>query len=567
MNWEEISGSLTSLQVSLPVPVKILTDMEERRPYMKDVSRNITGVNISPSGKRALVVARGDIFTLPEKEGPVRNLTASSGARDKDAVWSPDGSRIAFFSDASGEYELYVMKPDGKEEPLKLTSPGAGYRHTLKWSPDSKKIAWTDQTLTLWYIDVATKAITKVDKEEYENVDVSLDLKSIFDYSWSPDSRYIVYSKMNEDYMYQLYVYGLETKSINGISNGLFHDFNPVFTNDGEYILFISNRRFSPTYCDLEWEMVYQKVAGVYAVTLRKDGKSLMPWRSDEEPVSSTVAPVSTGTVDAGKGQAGRSARATAVAAAPASPLMVKIDFDGITDRVEALPVAKGNYRNLAVNDRSIFWLNSDEGNFNRFEVSGHGPMNLFSWSLKSGKASQIAEGIDDYRLSADGSTIVLRKDGGVSLMPADGGNPSPLRLTDMKVWYDPVSEWKQIFNEAWRMERDYYYEPGMHGQDWPALKLKYEKLADRATCRQDLTFIIGEMIAELNTSHTYVYGGDAKRRSEPVNTGMLGADYSVDKQNNLYRFSKIFREKDWSREARHRWQNRVLILPKVTTC
>ncbi|HNY57982.1 MAG TPA: PDZ domain-containing protein [Bacteroidales bacterium] len=550
----ELGGDIWKLDlttgVSARVPVKILTDMEERRPYMKDVSRNITGVNISPSGKRALVVARGDIFTLPEKEGPVRNLTASSGARDKDAVWSPDGSRIAFFSDASGEYELYVMKPDGKEEPLKLTSLGAGYRHTLKWSPDSKKIAWTDQTLTLWYIDVATKAITKVDKEEYENVDVSLDLKSIFDYSWSPDSRYIVYSKMNEDYMYQLYVYGLETKSINGISNGLFHDFNPVFTNDGEYILFISNRRFSPTYCDLEWEMVYQKVAGVYAVTLRKDGKSLMPWRSDEEPVSSTVAPVSTGTVDAGKGQAGRSAGKTAVAAAPASPLMVKIDFDGITDRVEALPVAKGNYRNLAVNDRSIFWLNSDEGNFNRFEVSGHGPMNLFSWSLKSGKSSQIAEGIDDYRLSADGSTIVLRKDGGVSLMPADGGNPSPLRLTDLKVWYDPVSEWKQIFNEAWRMERDYYYEPGMHGQDWPALKLKYEKLADRATCRQDLTFIIGEMIAELNTSHTYVYGGDAKRRSEPVNTGMLGADYSVDKQNNLYRFSKIFREKDWSREA-----------------
>jgi len=546
----ELGGDIWKLDlttgVSARVPVKILTDMEERRPYMKDVSRNITGVNISPSGKRALVVARGDIFTLPEKEGPVRNLTASSGARDKDAVWSPDGSRIAFFSDASGEYELYVMKPDGKEEPLKLTSLGAGYRHTLKWSPDSKKIAWTDQTLTLWYIDVATKAITKVDKEEYENVDVSLDLKSIFDYSWSPDSRYIVYSKMNEDYMYQLYVYGLETL----LMHVVFVHFNLVFTNDGEYILFISNRRFSPTYCDLEWEMVYQKVAGVYAVTLRKDGKSLMPWRSDEEPVSSTVAPVSTGTVDAGKGQAGRSAGKTAVAAAPASPLMVKIDFDGITDRVEALPVAKGNYRNLAVNDRSIFWLNSDEGNFNRFEVSGHGPMNLFSWSLKSGKSSQIAEGIDDYRLSADGSTIVLRKDGGVSLMPADGGNPSPLRLTDLKVWYDPVSEWKQIFNEAWRMERDYYYEPGMHGQDWPALKLKYEKLADRATCRQDLTFIIGEMIAELNTSHTYVYGGDAKRRSEPVNTGMLGADYSVDKQNNLYRFSKIFREKDWSREA-----------------
>lgn len=562
----ELGGEIWKLDLasgtSARVPVKILTDMEERRPFMKDVSRNITRADISPSGNRALIVARGDIFTLPEKEGPVRNLTTSPGARDKDAVWSPDGKRIAYFSDASGEYELYVIEPDGKEKPLKLTSLGAGYRHTLKWSPDSKKIAWTDQTLTLWYIDIASKAITKVDKEEYENVDVSLDVKSIFDYSWSPDSRFIVYSKMNEAFMYQIYVYRLEAKSINCISNGLFHDFNPVFTNDGEHIVFISNRRFEPTYCDLEWEMVYQKVAGVYAVTLRKDGKSLTPFKSDEEPGAITVAETAPVTSAAGRGSA--AAKGTATGKTPAAPsamkapaaqgqgsaVIVQIDFDGITDRVEAIPVAKGNYRSLAVNERSLFWLNSDEGNFNRFEVSGHGPMNLFSWSFKSGKESQLIEGIDDYRLSGDGSTIVLRKDGGVSLMPADGGNPSPMKLADLKVWYDPVSEWKQIFNEAWRMERDYYYEPGMHGQDWPALKLKYEKLADRATCRQDLTFIIGEMIAELNTSHTYVYGGDSKRRSEPVNTGMLGADYSVDKQNNLYRFSKIFREKDWSREA-----------------
>ncbi len=526
----ELGGDIWKLDlasgVSARVPVRIQQDMEERRPFMKDVSRNITRADISPSGSRALIVARGDIFTLPEKEGPVRNLTASPGARDKDAAWSPDGKWIAYFSDAAGEYELYVMKPDGSEKPLKLTSLGTGYRHTLKWSPDGRKIAWTDQTLTLWFIDVATKAITRVDKEEYENVDVSLDVKSIFDYSWSPDSRYIVYSKMNEDFMYQLYVYGLETKIANCISNGLFHDFNPLFTADGEHIVFISNRRFEPTYCDLEWEMVYQKIAGIYAITLRKDGRSLTPFKSDEEPAVKAVP-----------------------AAAPA-PVSVRIDFDGITDRTEALPLEKGNYRSLAINEKSLFWLNSDEGNFNRFEVAGHGPMNLGSWSFKTAKASSLAEGIDDFRLSADGSTIVFRKDGGVSLMPADGGNPVPLKLSDLKVWYDPVSEWKQIFNEAWRMERDYYYESGMHGQDWAAMKQKYEKLADRATCRQDLTFIIGEMIAELNTSHTYVYGGDSKRRADPVNIGMLGADYSVDKQNNLYRFAKIFREEDWSREA-----------------
>jgi tricorn protease len=553
----ELGGDIWKLDLAsgncAKVPVRIPNDMEERRPFMKDVSSDITRADISPSGSRALVVARGDIFTVPAKEGPVRNLTASSGAREKDAVWSPNGKWIAFFSDTSGEYELYVMKPDGKEKPLKLTSLGAGYRHTLKWSPDSRKIAWTDHTLTLWFIDVATKTITRVDREEYENVDVALDVKSIFDYSWSPDSRFLVYSKMNEAYMYQLYVYGLETKKINCISSGLFHDFNPLFTPDGEHIVFISNRRFEPTYCDLEWEMVYQKIAGIYAVTLRKDGKSLMPYRSDEEPAATeaaVAAPAVPEEVAARGAGSGRAARAAGAIMAPVSLATVRIDFDGITDRVEALPVAKGNYRSLAVNERSLFWLNSDEGNFNRFEVAGHGPMDLFSWDLKTAKQSPLTEGIDNYRLSADGSTIVFRKNGGVSLMPADGGNPAPLRLTDLKVWYDPVSEWKQIFNEAWRMERDYYYEPGMHGQDWPAMKQKYEKLADRASCRNDLTFIIGEMIAELNTSHTYVYGGDSKRRAEPVNTGMLGADYSVDKQNNLYRFSKIYREKDWSREA-----------------
>jgi len=525
----ELGGDIWMLDLASNKPAKIQVsipnDMEETRPFMKDISRNITRADISPTGKRALIVARGDIFTIPEKEGPVRNLTLSSGARDKDAVWSPDGKWIAYFSDKTGEYELYIVSPDGKGEPVKLTSHKDGYRHTLKWSPDSKKIGWTDQTLTLYFIDVATKTITKVDKEEYENVDVSLDLKSIFDYSWSPDSRFIVYSRMNEAYMYQLYVYSLENKTVNCLSNGLFHDFNPVFTKDGEHLVFISNRRFEPTYCDLEWEMVYQKIAGIYAITLKKDGKSLLPFKSDEEKP---------------------------VEAAPKSeaPVTVRIDLDGITARTEALPLEKGNYRNLNLNGTSLFYLNGDEGNFNRFEVAGHGPMTLYSWSFSAQKETSLAEGIDDYRLSADGGAIVFTKSGAVSLISSSGGTPTPLKLSDLKVWYDPVSEWKQIFNEAWRMERDYYYEPGMHGQDWNLLKEKYGKLADRASCRQDLTFIIGEMIAELNTSHTYVYGGESKRRTDPVNIGMLGADYSIDKQNNLYRFKKIFVEKDWSREA-----------------
>lgn len=524
----EVGGDLWVLNLasgeSAKVPVQILADMEETRPYMKDIKEDINRVDISPTGKRALIVARGEVFTVPESEGPTRNISDNCGARDKDAVWSPDGKWIAYLSDKTGEYELYIASPDDKQEPIKLTSNKDGYRHTLRWSPDNKKIAFTDQTLTLYFIDIATKAITKVDKEEYENVDVSQNLKSISDYSWSPDSRFITYAKMNENFMYQLYVYNLETKAINCISNGLFHDFNPIFSNDGEYLLFISDRIFTPTYCDIEWEMIYQKVAGIYAIALKKDGKSILPYKSDEENVPAT--------------------------AKTNAPVMVRIDLDGITDRTEALPLKNGNYRNLSVNSSTLFYQNAAEGNFNRFEVGFHGPMTLYSYSFENKKENTLVENITDYKISSDGESIIYLKDNSVTIMPASGGNGSPVNLSGLKFWYDPIKEWKQIFNETWRLERDYYYEPGMHGQDWNFMKQKYGRLVDKATCRQDLNFIIGEMIGELNTSHTYISGGDRKRHAESVNVGMLGADFTIDAQNNLFRFKKIFREKDWSREA-----------------
>ena len=524
----ELGGEIWMLDVitkeSKKIPIQILADMEETRPFMKDISKDINGVDISPSGKRALIVARGEVFTVPQSNGPTRNITNNCGARDKDATWSPDGKQIAYLSDKTGEYEIYLVKPDGKEEAIKLTTHKDGYRHTLKWSPDSRKIAYTDQTLTLYFIDVATKVITKVDKEDYENVDVSMDVKSIYDFSWSPDSRFIVYSKMNKDFMYQLYVYALEAKTINCVSNGLFHDFNPVFTKDGEYILFVSDRQFEPTYCDIEWEMVYQKIAGIYAMALKKDGKSILPYKSDEE------------------NPAEPSAKAT-------TPVQVRIDFEGIANRTESLPLKKGNYRNLSVNGTSLFYLNANEGNFNRFEIGEPGPRTLYSYSFASKKEKSIAEDISNYKLSADGESIIYQIDNNVSIIPSVGGSASAVNLSDLKIWYEPMTEWKQIFNEAWRMERDYYYEPNMHGQDWNFMKQKYGKLVDKASCRQDLTFIIGEMIGELNTSHTYVYGGDPKRAAERVNVGMLGADYKTDLKNNLYQFKKIYKERDWSRE------------------
>jgi tricorn protease len=528
----ELAGSLwvldTQAKETKKVPVEIKTDVPEVRPYIKSVDQYIQGYDISPSGQRALIVARGDVFTIPRKNGPTRNLTKNSGARDKDAIWSPDGKRIAYLSDKSGEYEITVVDPLGQTEAVQLTQHKEGYRHTLCWSPDSQKIAFADQTLRCLILDVSTKTITEVDKAHYENVDVSLDLKPISDFNWSPDSRFLAYSKMDSDLVFKIYVYSLETGEINCVSEGLFNDFEPVFSRDGEHLFFVSNRRFNPTFCDFVWEMVYKKAAGIYCLTLKKEGKSLLYYQSDEE----------TSAEDPSKGK-------------NEDKVQVRIDFNGLAERIEALPLPRGNYRQLSVNETHLFFLDADEGDYNRFEFRPKGPRNLSAFSFEERETSEVIGGISGYRLSADGSHLIYQRGEELGIIPASALNSqgAPLALSNLKMRIDPLAEWAQIFNEAWRLERDFYYEPEMHGIDWLAMKEKYSRLLPFASCRQDIRYIVGELIGELNTSHTYVYGGDRKRRADQVKVGLLGADYEIDSANNRYKFKKIYRVPDWSRE------------------
>jgi tricorn protease len=528
----ELGGKLmvfdVAAQTTTEVPVQIRTDAPEVRPYLKDVKEFITDIDCSPAGERALIVARGEIFTVPAQEGPTRNLTQSSGARDKDALWSPDGKQIAWFSDKTGEYELYIIDQKGETETVKLTTHKDGYRHSLKWSPDSKKIAFTDQTLTLSILDIATKQITVADKAAFENIDVSIDLKPIYDFNWSPDSRFIAYSKRDADLVNKIYIYSLETKEIHCLST-IYNDFHPVFSPCGDYLSFISNRRFDPTFCDLEWEMVYKNIAGIYCLTLRKDGAPLFPFESDEAFKEEATSGESNEETDHS----------------------VVIDFDGLYSRIEALPVEAGNYRYLSVSGEGLFYLNKDEGDFNEFEFRVPESMDLYRFSFEDQEEAKVIEGIRRYRLSADGKKIVYQKRDNVGIIPASATDSKGenLDLSGLKMWLDPKAEWKQIFLEAWRMERDYYYEPNMHGIDWDVMKERYGRLIDDASCRQDVVFIIGELIGELNTSHTYVYGGDIQREADRVSVGMLGADYEVDMTANRYKFKRILRNEDWSRE------------------
>jgi tricorn protease len=527
----ELGGTLWRLDTlngkNSPIPVEIRADAPETRPYLKKVNDFITGVDISHTGKRALITARGEIFTVPKKEGPVINLTRDSGSRDKDAAWSPDGKSIAFLSDRSGETEIYLTDSNGTEKANALTRHERGYRHTLRWSPDSRKIAFADQTLRFYTLDVKTRKVIEVDRAAFENVDVSLDLKPIYDFSWSPDSRFLAYSKMDSDQVVKIYVYSLETQEIHCASSGIFNDFSPVFSRDGEHLIFISNRRFNPTFCDFEWEMVYKNVAGLYALTLRKNGNPLFPIENDRETGGSAQK---------------ESARYRM------KP--VQIDFEGLEQRIESFPLAAGNYRNLAVNDKAVFFLDSENGDYNRFEFRSLGPRNLIAFSFKDRKKTEILNKIDRYNLSFDGNWIIYQKEKEIGIIKSTSENSKggTLALDDLKMTLDPRLEWKQIFNEAWRMERDFYYEPNLHGVDWNRMKEKYGKLLESACCRQDIRFIVGELIGELNTSHTYVYGGDLRRKAEEVNVGMLGVDWTIDKSSNRYRFAKIYRVPDWSR-------------------
>ncbi len=521
------------------ISVEIRADAPEVRPYFKDVKEYITGFDLSPSGKRALIIARGEVFTVPKEDGPTRNLTKDSGSRDKDAAWSPDGKTIAYLSDKSGEYEIYLIDPLGKTEAVKLTLHKDGYRHTLRWSPDSKKIAFADQTLRCYYLDVTTKKITEVDKAWYENIDVSLDVKPIYDFSWSPDSRYLTYSKMDADLVNKIYIYSLETGKIHCVSNGLFNDFQPIFSKDGEHLFFISNRRFNPTFCDFEWEMVYKDMAGIYCLTLRKDGKPLLPFLSDEEEGESDA--------DVKKKDKEKEKKKE-----EKKKVDVKIDFDGIAGRIEALPLPRGNYRHLAVSDTFIFYLNGEKGDYNQFEFRSLGPQDLQAFDFEKREEKTIIKGIDGYRLSLDGTHIVYKKDKTIGIAELDEDDEikdTPLNLFGLKMYFDPGKEWMQIFNEAWRMERDFYYDPNMKGIDWKAIGEKYRQLVPHASCRQDMRFLIGELIGELNTSHTYVFGGDRIRQAKEVNIGMLGVDWEIDAANKRYKFKRIYRVPDWSRE------------------
>ncbi len=501
-------------QKTVKVNIQIADDLNTGRSEMKDASKNITSFDISPDGKRLVFSGRGDIFTVPARTGITRNLTQSPGTHDRNVVWSPDGKYIAYISDATNEDEIYIIAQDGTSAPVKITGNSDTYKYQPVWSPDSKKLLWADKMLRLQYVDIETKKVVQVDK--------SID-GEFTDFSWSPDSKWVAYARPDKTSETKIYLYYLESSDKYPVTNGWYDCGEPVFSQDGKYLFFTSSRDFNPTYSWTEWNHAYTNMNKIYLLTLDKATPS--PFKPVDDEVTLSTENQQTETKEPEN-----------------KTITVNVDIDGIIDRIVALPVSAGQYWNISSAGNNIYYMRI---------TSSEPAVALMTYDLKEKKETSLGS-FNNYIISNDKKKMVVSGNGKYSVMDLPKSKIEAkdyVDLSNMKVWVDLKQEWKQIFNESWRQMRDFFYDPGMHGIDWKAVYKKYEPLVSYVNHRADLTYIIGEMIGELNIGHAYTGGGD-KPEVLKIKTGLLGAIIKKD-GSGYFKIEKILRGENWTNNTR----------------
>ncbi len=539
------------------VEVEVVTDLASLKPRVEKVGGHVESGWISPSGKRAVVEARGELFTVPAEHGPVLNLTRSSGVAERSPTWSPDGKWIAYWSDRTGEYELTIRPADGLGAERTLTHMGAGYRYTPYWSPDSKKLAFVDETETYWVHDVAAGTTTRMDKGDTR----SHGALEHHDFGWSPDSRWIAYSRAVENRNNAVFLYDTRTNQLHQVTSGYYSDWHPSFDPEGKYLYFASTRSFEPLYGDFDNTWTYPNSQRIVAAALRSDVPSPLPPRNDEEGADQEKKENG----DANGGEAGNGEAGSGEArngGGDKEPPPVEIELQGFEDRIVILPAEAGNYENPTGAKGKLV--------YHRLARSGSGedaPNPIVYYDFEEREEKTIVPDADGYVLSADGKMLLVWKNAdqtaAIVKLAADQKFDKPLRLAEMEVTVDPRAEWRLLFNDAWRFQRDYFYDPGMHGVDWNAMRAQYGALIDDAVTRWDVNYVIGELIGELNASHSYRFGGDAET-ADRRGVGLLGVNWAlVDDAGNevtgrglragegAYRIAEIIRGAEWDADVR----------------
>ena len=506
------------------INVNVPNDDKQMRPHWVDASKEISSFDISPNGKRALFDARGDIFTAPEEHGNIRDLTQTSNAREQYPAWSPDGKWIAYTTNITGESEIAIRPSDGSGKEQILTKREKGYFYGPVWSPGSDKLAFSDNAKTLWYMDIKVKKLIKVDTSS---------INEFHDFSWSPDGLWLAYSKSGENYLGNIYLYSIKENKTMKLSNGMYDDNSPVFDPSGNYIYFVSARNVNPVASQIDFNFADTKNGGIYIATLQRDEKSPFAPRSDE------------GSIDTAKETTPKSHKGKWK---PGAISPIKIDIEGLLTRAVPLPIPAGNIYGISASGDKIYYITVPAGTVDGPPLPGEKPV-LHKFDLEKRKDEDLASDIRSYAISADGTKIIYRLRNKFYIVdsgskPQAKGEKKPLNLSEMKTEVNPVEEWNEMFHEAWRLERDFFYNEKMNGKNWDEIQSKYEKLLPELSCREDLNYIIGEMIGELQNSHTYVGGGDeVKNDYNP--TGLLGVDFSLDKSSGRYYFKKIYQGDD----------------------
>jgi tricorn protease len=539
--------------------------------HWASAAKNVTDFDISPEGKRAVFGARGDVFTVPAKEGSVRNLTRTPGIREKSVAWSPDGRWIVYISDRSGEDELYIAPQDGMGKEQQITSGYKGFKYAPVWSSDSKKLAWSDKDCRLWYVDVNEKKQVAIDQGKYGE---------ILNYSWSPDSKWLAYDKNAENSYSVVHLYSLATSKVTPVTTSMTNSFAPVFDPDGKYLYFLSDRDFNEVLGNVDFEFSNPKTTRIYVVTLRTDEASPFQPLSDEAQIKKEenkdellVPPGQEPTKGKGKKRTEESKEAKSNGKddkdkekdkekekkdEKEKPKEFRIDLDGIARRIVALPIEPAVINTYLASKGFIFYSTTPIQGLSG-PIPGESPA-IHVYDLKERKDKVLIDGVQRFALSFDGSKLLYEAEGGrdghtYGIIDAKPDGPKKigdgaLNLSGMRVQVDPSAEWKQMFNEVWRQERDYFYEAAMNGVDWEKVRDKYAQLLPSVADRYTLTYIMGEMIGELSNSHTYVGGGDYPDL-HPVNVGLLGVDFEADQSAGMYRFKKIYAGENWGQQNR----------------
>jgi tricorn protease len=512
------------------VPIEVPSERLEERPRFIDPSKYVTDFELSPKNGRLAFCARGDLALVPVKEGRTVVLSATSGTREKDPQWAPDGKSLAYISDETGEEEIYVIDTDGKGDPDQVTRGSRGWKFPPVWSPDGKKLAYSDNTQTLYVVDRESGRVTRADSSDYWEIG---------DYAWSPDSRWLAYAKP-ENHLYQsIFLYDTENRKVNRVTGSFTADSDPAWDPAGKYLYFLSDRTLNPMLGQIAFDAILDKTCKPYLVVLKAGEKSpFFPKEPDAEDNAEDEK------ADDHKAH-DKKAEKDEAEETPA----VEIDLEGLMSRVVEIPVDAGHYSQLAAAEGKIFYLSRPslgmaEGQRRGAENKPLNSVHMFSFDDKEDE--EIISGMGSFRLSRDGKKIAYNRMHDFFVVDAGkGAGDAKDAGVDLSKWHmklDPRSEWEQIFNEGWRLQRDFYWAPNMASIDWKGVKAKYAKLLPKIATRADLNDLLGEMIGELSTSHTYIWGGDLGGRDR-IRVGLLGVDVEPDGGSGYYKITKIYKE------------------------